>query len=676
MSLILLYLENFVVKKQSIASLSAITIILFTIGFAPYLAQDTFAELEPILDTAPPDVIIPSDMTLDGGTADYVILDYSAKAIDDVDGVITPTCNLGSGTVFAVVQSAAFVVTCTATDSAGNTGSASFILAITSSSDSSLPLVTVPGDMTITAGTTGYAILEYSVTAIDDVDGVITPTCNLSSGFPASVGEWPVACTATDSAGNIGYNRFMVTVIPGSDTTPEPVIDVTEEVEHDPVPTPDLPPPAPAEIDIKFDIGSSVPGCELSNSCFNPSLLFVDAGETITWYNADTATHTVTSGTPTGGPDGNFDSSSIIPGSTFSVTLTQPGTYTYFSMMHPWAIGEIIVQDSGTSGSDITPTDVIVPSDMTIDAQSAENIKSNISASTDKTFYQKGDSVIFSGKVTNYEFGKTVSYVMDDPNGYHISMSQTIIPNSDGIFSHTFESDWSLWRLDGNYEINYHYSDDLSTKSQLTYYYSIPAPAELTPESTPEPVIEPTPEPVIEPTPEAEHKPESTPLTETNSVITDKKYDSKENPSTSIAQNLIKQDGKNIDVISKQLDSQTQSKVKSLDSKILREQSQYDEYYKQYQYYEGKTLSSSDEQKFQRVIEKLNSQNEKISSLTDERNIVVLQSDDLSELIGENKKLREELERQGEQIDDLNKEVDLLKQIIQSIQGFFSSVFG
>jgi len=118
-----------------------------------------------------------------------------------------------------------------------------------------------------------------------------------------------------------------------------------------------------------------------------------------------------------------------------------------------------------------------------------ENFKSVISASTDKTSYQKGDSVIFSGKVTNYEFGKTVSYVMDDPEGYYLSMGQ-ILPKSDGSFSRSFESDWGLWRLDGNYVIKYRYADDLSTKSKATYYYSIPDPAEPTP--TPEP--EPTPE--------------------------------------------------------------------------------------------------------------------------------------------------------------------------------------
>jgi len=50
--------------------------------------------------------------------------------------------------------------------------------------------------------------------------------------------------------------------------------------------------------------------------------------------------------------------------------------------------------------------------------------------------------------------------------------------------------------------------------------------------------------------------------------------------------------------------------------------------------------------------------------------------DKLLEIIEENKKLREELELQGEEIDELNQEVDYLKNIIQSIQGFFGSIFG
>ena len=51
-------------------------------------------------------------------------------------------------------------------------------------------------------------------------------------------------------------------------------------------------------------------------------------------------------------------------------------------------------------------------------------------------------------------------------------------------------------------------------------------------------------------------------------------------------------------------------------------------------------------------------------------------SDELLQLIEQNKELREDIERQGEQIDDLNEHVDYLSEIIASIQGFFSSIFG
>lgn len=89
--------------------------------------------------------------------------------------------------------------------------------------------------------------------------------------------------------------------------------------------------------------------------------------------------------------------------------------------------------------------------------------------------------------------------------------------------------------------------------------------------------------------------------------------------------NLIGNEHK-IETISEQLDSQTQSKIKSLDSKISREQSQYDEYYKQYQYYEER-LSQEEDPKFSRMISKLDSLNQKINSLIDERNALAVIAD-------------------------------------------------
>ncbi len=85
--------------------------------------------------------------------------------------------------------------------------------------------------------------------------------------------------------------------------------------------------------------------------------------------------------------------------------------------------------------------------------------------------------------------------------------------------------------------------------------------------------------------------------------------------------NLI-QNNNALDTISKQLDDQTQSDVQSLDSKILREQSQYNKYYKQYAYYESK-LSQEVDPKFVPMISKLNSLDEKINSLINERNMLV-----------------------------------------------------
>lgn len=68
-------------------------------------------------------------------------------------------------------------------------------------------------------------------------------------------------------------------------------------------------------------------------------------GDTIVWGNADTASHTVTSGTPETGPDQKFDSGLFAPGHSFSQQFNEAGTFPYFCIVHPWMTGEVIVSE-------------------------------------------------------------------------------------------------------------------------------------------------------------------------------------------------------------------------------------------------------------------------------------------------------------------------------------------
>ena len=100
-------------------------------------------------------------------------------------------------------------------------------------------------------------------------------------------------------------------------------------------------------------IGSSTPGCEDTNSCFDPNPVTIAMGGTVTWENVDNAAHTVTSGTAVQGPDGEFDSSLIMAGgASFSHTFDAAGTYDYFCMVHPWMAGSVVVEDEAAAAAE------------------------------------------------------------------------------------------------------------------------------------------------------------------------------------------------------------------------------------------------------------------------------------------------------------------------------------
>jgi len=78
---------------------------------------------------------------------------------------------------------------------------------------------------------------------------------------------------------------------------------------------------------------------------FLPGTLTVKKGARITVSNRDSTAHTATS------DDGSsFDTGSIDPGSSGTITLNTTGRVTYHRSIHPFMHGTIIVQGAGGSG--------------------------------------------------------------------------------------------------------------------------------------------------------------------------------------------------------------------------------------------------------------------------------------------------------------------------------------
>lgn len=162
-----------------------------------------------IEDTTPPAIpdlvaVTAAAKNAAGATVSYTVPD----ATDAVDGPVGLTCNPASGAQFALGKT---TVTCTATDVAQNTRSKSFDVSVT---DQSGPVVTVPDNRTVAATSTSGATVGFAddVSASDDVDGAITPTCTPQSGTTFGFGSTTVTCSATDKAGNISSKSFTVTV--------------------------------------------------------------------------------------------------------------------------------------------------------------------------------------------------------------------------------------------------------------------------------------------------------------------------------------------------------------------------------------------------------------------------------------------------------------------------------
>ena len=72
---------------------------------------------------------------------------------------------------------------------------------------------------------------------------------------------------------------------------------------------------------------------------FQPATIRVKSGEQVTWINAESMPHTVTSQT-----SNVLASERLGRGGAFTHTFDQPGTYTYYCALHPSMTGRVIVE--------------------------------------------------------------------------------------------------------------------------------------------------------------------------------------------------------------------------------------------------------------------------------------------------------------------------------------------
>ena len=93
---------------------------------------------------------------------------------------------------------------------------------------------------------------------------------------------------------------------------------------------------------VKLALNSSTPE---SQFCI-PEILKIKVGDIVKWINGDSGIHTITSGSVDGftaSPSGVFDSSIMMPNSSYEVTFKEKGTHDYYCMLHPWKKCTIIV---------------------------------------------------------------------------------------------------------------------------------------------------------------------------------------------------------------------------------------------------------------------------------------------------------------------------------------------
>jgi hypothetical protein len=165
------------------------------------------------IDQTPPTLDLPPSVVAEATSASGSHVTFAWSAEDSLSGIGSTSADPPSGHEFPLGPSTVRVA---AKDLAGNTTEGTFTVTVV---DTTPPAVTVPGSITVDATGPGGAIVTFTATALDIVDGAVPSTCVAPSGSSFPIATTTVTCTARDAHGNLGRNSFTVTVRSATEMT-------------------------------------------------------------------------------------------------------------------------------------------------------------------------------------------------------------------------------------------------------------------------------------------------------------------------------------------------------------------------------------------------------------------------------------------------------------------------
>lgn len=187
--------------------------------------------------------------------------------------------------------------------------------------------------------------------------------------------------------------------------------------------------------DVNIPSGTGVPGCEIENRCYIPSLLEVKTGDQVKWKNNDATIHTVTSGSALSGPDTKFDSGLVNTGSEFSFIFEKPGSYPYYCVVHPWMEGLVIA----TVAKDMKP----VKSDPNLLTQTMVSSKGTIFVTVETTKPKAASMQVIEVRFTdkNQNLLIHMNYDISVIQGSYEIFGAKNQHSSDGTVEHTIKAE-------------------------------------------------------------------------------------------------------------------------------------------------------------------------------------------------------------------------------------------